>query len=163
MLNHVIYALWAFAAGAVIPVMATFNAQLARSIGSAPAAVLILLFVGFLGGVAYQLSTRTPLPDVSTLLNAKGYLFTGGLMVVFYMISVTLLIPKFGVGNTILFIVCAQMCSSALIDHWGLFGVPVRPISWLRFAGLLVILAGLVMVQLGAVRSGESKPVTVNR
>lgn len=163
MLNHVIYALWAFAAGAVIPVMATFNAQLARSIGSAPAAVLILLFVGFLGGVAYQLSTRTPLPDVSTLLNAKGYLFTGGLMVVFYMISVTLLIPKFGVGNTILFIVCAQMCSSALIDHWGLFGVPVRPISWLRFAGLLVILAGLVMVQLGAVKSGESKPVTVHR
>ena len=162
MLNHVIYALWAFAAGAVIPVMATFNAQLARSIGSAPAAVLILLFVGFLGGVAYQLSTRTPLPDVSTLLNAKGYLFTGGLMVVFYMISVTLLIPKFGVGNTILFIVCAQMCSSALIDHWGLFGVPVRPISWLRFAGLLVILAGLVMVQLGAVRNGESKPVTAS-
>lgn len=153
MLNHVIYALWAFAAGAVIPVMATFNAQLARSIGSAPAAVLILLFVGLLGATAYQLSTRTPLPDVSTLLNARGYFYTGGLLVVFYMISVTLLIPKFGVGNTILFVVCAQMCSSALIDHWGLFGVPVRPISWLRFAGLLVILAGLVMVQLGAVKS----------
>ncbi len=153
MLNHVIYALWAFAAGAVIPVMATFNAQLARSIGSAPAAVLILLFVGLLGATAYQLSTRTPLPAVSTLLNAQGYFYTGGLLVVFYMISVTLLIPKFGVGNTILFVVCAQMCSSALIDHWGLFGVPVRPISWLRFAGLLVILAGLVMVQLGAVKS----------
>ena len=156
MLNHLVYALWAFAAGAVIPVMATFNAQLARSIGSAPAAVLILLFVGFLGATAYQLAIRTPLPDIATLLNAKGYLYTGGLMVVFYMISVTLLIPKFGVGNTILFVVCAQMCSSAVIDHWGLFGLPVRPISWMRFAGLLVILAGLVMVQLGAVKSTSS-------
>lgn len=153
MLNHLVYALWAFAAGAVIPVMGTFNAQLARSIGSAPAAVLILLFVGFLSATAYQLVTRTPLPEISTLLNARGYLFTGGLMVAFYIISATLLIPKFGVGNTILFVVCAQMCSSAVIDHWGLFGVPVRPISWLRFAGLLVILAGLVMVQLGAVKS----------
>ncbi|MDB6005466.1 MAG: hypothetical protein JWR15_2453 [Prosthecobacter sp.] len=153
MLNYVIYALWAFAAGAVIPVMATFNAQLARSIGSTPAAVLILLFVGLLGAMAYQFMTRTPLPEISTLLNAKGYLYTGGLLVVFYMISVTLLIPKFGVGNTILFVVCAQMCSSALIDHWGLFGVPVRPISWLRFIGLLVILGGLVLVQLGATKS----------
>ncbi len=156
MFQHLIYALWAFAAGAVIPVMATFNAQLARSIGSAPAAVLILLLVGVLGATAYQLSTRTPLPEISTLLSAKGYFYTGGLLVVFYMISVTLLIPKFGVGNTILFVVCAQMCSSAAIDHWGLFGVPVRPISWLRLAGLLVILAGLVLVQLGAVKSAAS-------
>ncbi|WP_395745768.1 DMT family transporter [Prosthecobacter sp.] len=155
MLNHLIYALWAFAAGAVIPVMATFNAQLARSIGSAPAAVLILLLVGFFGAMAYQLSTRTPLPEAATLLSARGYLYTGGLMVVFYMISVTLLIPKFGVGNTILFVVCAQMCSSALIDHWGLFGVPVRPISWLRLIGLLVILAGLVLVQLGAAKDAR--------
>lgn len=155
MLQYLIYALWAFAAGAVIPVMATFNAQLARSIGSAPASVLILLFVGFLGAMAYQFMTRTPLPTIPTLLNAKGYFYTGGLLVVFYMISVTLLIPKFGVGNTILFVVCAQMCSSALIDHWGLFGVPVRPISWLRFAGLIVILAGLVLVQLGATKGTE--------
>ncbi|OYW30158.1 MAG: hypothetical protein B7Z47_03935, partial [Chthoniobacter sp. 12-60-6] len=108
---------------------------------------------GFLGAMAYQIMTRTPLPEISTLLHAKGHLYTGGLMVVFYMISVTLLIPRFGVGNTILFIVCAQMCSSALIDHYGLFGVPVRPISWLRFAGLVVILAGLVLVQLGATKS----------
>jgi len=156
MLQHLIYALWAFAAGAVIPVMATFNAQLARSIGNAPAAVLILLFVAFLSASAYQLYARTPLPDLSTLLNVRGYFYTGGMLVVFYMVSVTLLIPKFGVGNTILFIVCAQMCSSALIDHWGLFGVPVRPISWLRFAGLLVILAGLVLVQLGATKGGAS-------
>ena len=156
MLNYVIYAIWAFAAGAVIPVMATFNAQLARSIGSSHAAVVILLFVGFLSGIAFLLSARAPLPDITAFTNTKSYLFTGGLMVAFYIISVTILIPKFGVGNTILFVVCAQMCSSAIIDNWGLFGVPVRPVSWLRFFGLIVIFAGLVLVQLGAARSADT-------
>lgn len=156
MLNYILYALWAFAAGVVIPVMATFNAQLARSIGSPPAAVALLFGVAFLTALVYLLSARTPLPDISTLLSTKRYLFTGGLMTAFYVISVTILIPKFGVGNTILFVVCAQMCSSAIIDNWGLFGVPVRPVSWLRLAGLVVIFVGLVLVQLGAAKgNGE--------
>ena len=147
--NAMIYATWAFAAGLVIPIMATFNAQLARSINSAPVSVLILLFVAFLSAVAYTAAMRLPFPETTALLNAKTYLYSGGMMMAFYIISVTLLIPKFGVGNTILFVVCAQMCSSAMIDHWGLFGVPVRSVSPLRFMGLIVILAGLILIQLG--------------
>ena len=151
--NYMMYALWAFAAGAVIPVMATFNAQLARSISSTPFAVVLLFFIGLLSAIAYILALRTTLPDLEVLLSTKPYLYTGGVMVAFYIISVTLLIPLFGVGNTILFIVCAQMCSSAIIDNWGLFGVPVRPVSWLRFFGIVVMFAGLVLIQLGATKS----------
>lgn len=151
--NYLIYAAWALAAGAVIPIMATFNAQLARSIDSAPVAVLILFFVGWLSAIAFAVVTRVPLPDTASLLNTKTYLFSGGMMVAFYIVSVTILIPKFGVGNTILFVVCAQMVSSAIIDHFGLFGVPVRAVSWLRFFGLIVIFIGLILVQLGASKS----------
>ena len=147
--SHMIYAAWAFAAGLVIPIMATFNAQLARAIGSAPVSVLILLFVALLSAVAYTTAMRLPFPDAAALMGAKTYLYSGGMMMAFYIISVTLLIPKFGVGNTILFVVCAQMCSSAVIDYWGLFGVPVREVSMMRFGGLVVILAGLILIQLG--------------
>jgi transporter family-2 protein len=151
--NYIIYALWAFAAGTVIPIMATLNAQLARSIDNAPIAVVILHFVGFIGGLIYLIAVRPDMPELSAFLNTKKYLYMGGFLMAFYGVSVTLVIPRFGVGNTILFILSAQICISAIIDNWGLFGVPVRPVSWIRLLGIMIMFAGLALIQFGATKN----------
>ena len=41
--------------------------------------------------------------------------------------SATVLAGKIGVANFILMAVTGQIMSSMVIDHFGLFGVPIRP------------------------------------
>ncbi|MFZ8458435.1 DMT family transporter, partial [Staphylococcus aureus] len=74
--------------------------------------------------------------------------FAGGLIVGFYVLSITVLAPAFGVGNAILFVMVAQIFTSAAIDHFALFGAALRPVSLLRALGLVVLLVGLAISQL---------------
>ena len=71
----------------------------------------------------------------------------------FYVFSVTVLVPKFGVGNTILFAMTAQIVTSAVMDQFGLFGAPIRPVNVMRLAGLGLMLAGLFLAQFAVSRS----------
>ncbi len=62
----------------------------------------------------------------------------------------TLLAPRFGIGNAILLVMTAQIFTSALIDHFGLLGAAIRPVTAPRIAGLVIMLAGLALTQLAA-------------
>jgi transporter family-2 protein len=149
-MQYLRYALWAMAAGAFIPVMAVLNARLGRSLGEPLQAVFILFAVGFVvSGVACLLLTGS-LPSVRALTQIPFVNLSGGLIVAFYVLSVTLLAPRFGIGNAILFVMVAQIFTSTAIDHFGMFGAIVRPVSLLRAGGLAVLLLGLVISQVAA-------------
>lgn len=145
-------ALWAFAAGALIPVMGSLNAGLARALGGAPAAAAVLFVVALATTAVVFLATRAALPNAAQLALAPSQLYLGGLIVAFYVLSVTVLVPVFGVGNTILFAMTAQIVMSAAMDHFGLFGAPIKPVSPTRLAGLVLMLAGLAIAQLSISR-----------
>lgn len=140
------WALWALAAGAGIPVMASLNGALARTLGNTPAAAAVLFLVGFLV-CGLVLLTTGGASSLARLFQSPPSLFAGGLIVAFYILSVTHLAPRFGVANTILFVMVAQIVTSSLIDHFGVFGASQRPITIQRLAGLAIILAGLVLTQ----------------
>lgn len=142
------YAVWAFAAGALIPVMAVLNANLARAAGNPAIAAATLFAVGFIASLTVALASGVH--GVGGLFSARPQFFVGGIIVAFYIVSVTMLAPRFGVGNAILFIMTAQVFTSAAIDHFALFGAPSRPIDGLRIAGLVLLLAGLAVTQLGS-------------
>lgn len=149
-MQYLRYALWAMAAGAFIPVMAVLNARLGRSLGEPLQAVFILFAVGFIvSGLACLLLTGS-LPSFTAITQVPWVNFSGGLIVAFYVLSVTLLAPRFGIGNAILFVMVAQIFTSAAIDHFGLFGAALRPVSLLRAGGLVVLLLGLVISQVAA-------------
>jgi bacterial/archaeal transporter family-2 protein len=52
-----------------------------------------------------------------------------------------------GIGNFILFALCAQLVMAAAIDYHGLFGAPVKDISLQRLGGIVLVLAGLAVAQ----------------
>jgi bacterial/archaeal transporter family-2 protein len=145
-------AAWAFAAGALIPVMGILNAGLGRVLGSAPLAGVVLFVVALAAAVLVTLVSRPTMPILADMSTAPIRLCFGGLIVAFYVLSVTILVPRFGVGNTILFAMTAQIFSSAAIDHFGLFGAQIRPVGVLRSAGLLLMIAGLFIAQLSVTR-----------
>ena len=45
------------------------------------------------------------------------------------------------------FVLLGQLISAAAIDHFGLFGAQVKPLSFMRGAGIALMAAGVVLTQ----------------
>jgi bacterial/archaeal transporter family-2 protein len=136
------------AAGIGIPVFAALNSQLGGRIGVPAAAMVVAFGVALAAGIV----ALALLGQAGSLARVPGHpphLYLGGLLILFYVLSVTWVAPRFGVGNAIFFVLMGQMISAALIDQFGLFGAAVRPISLERLAGIGLMAGGLVLIQRG--------------
>jgi transporter family-2 protein len=147
-MSTVSYAIWAFAAGALIPLMAILNAGLARAVGGPVQAAVMLFAVGLVSSLLVAATATARIPELTTLARIPFAQFAGGIIVAFYVLSITFLAPRFGVGNAILFAVTAQLLSSAAIDHYGLAGASLRPLTATRLLGLAIVIIGLVLTQI---------------
>jgi len=146
-MSAITYAAWAFAAGALIPLMAMLNGGLGRASGGTIQATVILFATGLLASLVLAATTKTHIPAIHILARIAPLQYAGGLIVVFYILSITFLAPRLGVGNAILFAVTAQLLTSALIDHFALAGAIRRPLTTMRAVGLLVVVVGVVTTQ----------------
>lgn len=141
------YALIMFAAGLGIPVLAALNAALGRQIG-APATAAVVLFCVALSAAALT-SIATGARGWSRLAEAPPHLFLAGLLVAFYVLSVTWIAPRFGIGNAVFFVLVGQLVSAALIDRFGLFGALPQPLTAERLAGIACMICGVWLTQRG--------------
>ena len=139
------YAAIMLLAGIGIPVLASLNAQLGNRIGSPAAAATVLFAVAFLAAGATMLVLGRPSP-LGLIPAQPTYLLSVGLLVAFYVLSITWIAPRFGIGNAIFCVLLGQMMAATLIDHFGLFGAIVKPLSIARASGVgLMVLAVLVI------------------
>ncbi|WP_339668913.1 DMT family transporter [Dasania marina] len=137
----------AICAGALIPVQAAANASLSKSIGSVVYSALLLFVVGLLFISSYVLINRVPMPSIADFAKAPAYSYIGGLIVASYVLSITYLAPRMGVGNAICFIVTGQIVIAVLIDHFGVLGTPVTTIDFRRSAGVILMITGLFLAR----------------
>ena len=140
------YALIMLAAGIGIPTLAALNAALGRHMHAPAAAALVLFAVAFTCALVVTLITGP-----RALLGVAGaprHLLLGGVLVAFYVLSVTYIAPHFGVGNAIFFVLLGQLISAAAIDHFGLFGAQVSPLTLTRAAGIGVMAVGVWITQI---------------
>ena len=140
------HALIMFAAGVGIPVLAALNARLGANIG-APAAAAVVLFLVALASAGTVLAATGP-AALARVAGQPWHLFLGGVLVAFYVLSVTWIAPVFGVGNAVFFVLLGQLVSASAIDFLGLLGARPVPVSGLRVAGLVLMAAGLALTQL---------------
>lgn len=80
------------------------------------------------------------------LTSAPLYGYLGGIIVATYVVMITILVPRIGVGTAIGLIVTGQIICAVTIDHFGLFNVAVRPINITRAAGILLMIGGIYLV-----------------
>lgn len=134
------------AAGLGIPVLAALNAKLGANIGSPAAAALILFIVALATAGAAMLATDGS-AALAQLAQQPKHLMLAGVLIAFYVLSITWIAPVFGVGNAVFFVLLGQLISAALIDHFGLFGAQATALTPLRAAGILVMAAGVALTQ----------------
>ena len=142
---NVAYAFVMFLAGIGVPMLAALNAALGQKIGSPAAAALCLFLIAFLATSVVVLVTG--LGPIRAIPMQPKHLFLGGVLVAFYVLSITYIAPHFGVGNAVFFVLLGQLVAAATIDHFGLFGAQVTPLSFSRGAGIALMAAGIALTQ----------------
>ncbi len=141
------YASIMLAAGIGIPVLAALNARLGQHLAS-PATAGFILFIVALSSAAIVMMLTTGPSALKLAPTAPKHLFMAGCLVAFYLLSITWIAPKFGIGNAVFFVLLGQMISAALIDHFGLFGAQTSPLTLTRAAGVALMAAGVWVTQL---------------
>jgi bacterial/archaeal transporter family-2 protein len=148
------WSLWTALAGFGIPLIGVLNGGMARAVGNPMSATAVMFAVAFSVAAILAISFYG-LPDIQQLKAAPLVSFTPGLLIGFYAVSATIIIPRFGAGNFIAFILLAQLLMAAIIDQVGLFGLPLRPINLTRALAFLLIAGGIVVMQFGASKNSD--------
>ena len=140
------YASVMLAAGIGIPVLAALNAQLGNRIGS-PAAAATVLFIVALCVATLAMLLTSGVASLAQVPAQPKYLLLGGFFVAFYVLSVTWIAPRFGVGNAIFCVLLGQLLAASVIDHFGLLGAVARPLSLMRASGIGLMALGVLLIQ----------------
>lgn len=146
MKNDLIYLALALVTGALIPIQASTNAAFSKSIGNPLITGLMVFIIGLAGMILFILSSRTAFPKPQQVVAAPLYGYLGGLIVATYVVMITILVPKIGVGTAIGLIVTGQILCAVAIDHFGLFNVAPQSITTSRLAGMLLMITGVYLV-----------------
>ncbi|WP_018615739.1 DMT family transporter [Segetibacter koreensis] len=146
MKNDIIFLALALITGALIPIQAATNAEFSKSIGNPFITGLMVFIVGLIGMILFLLISRISFPMRQQLASAPVHGYLGGIIVATYVVMITVLVPRIGVGTAIGLIVTGQIICAVTIDHFGLFNVAVRSISLTRIVGMLLMIAGVYLV-----------------
>ena len=137
----------AFLIGMILPLQGGVNAQLRLWVPHPVIAALISFFVGtaVLLVASYFFSSNFSGP--SRLGSAPWWVWTGGILGANYVLLSIILAPRLGAASLIGLTVTGQMIASVFLDHFGLIGFSVHPVSPGRIVGAGLLLAGVALIQ----------------
>lgn len=144
MAHLVFYACLMLATGIGIPIMATLSATLGASYGSSAFAACILFLVALIISLVFLFVIEGGIKQIPSV-SLPFYFYLGGSFVAFYVLSVTWVAPKFGIGNAVACVLLGQIISMAAIDQFGLFGAPIHPLTLQRVLGLIIMASGVFL------------------
>jgi bacterial/archaeal transporter family-2 protein len=138
-----LFLLLSLLSGALLPIQASMNAQVARSLASAPLAANVSYLVGFLALAVLLLTQRFDHPKWFALPKAPAWSLMGGIFGAWYIASSAYFISTLGATLTLGFVVFGQTIAGMIADHFGWLGLPRHRLTHYRRVAV-----GLLMVAL---------------
>lgn len=132
--------------GMALPIQAALNGKLMRTFGHP----IIGATISFLTGSLLLVACALPLQKHFTLAAVRQtnwYDWAGGIIGVIYITGIIMIIPRLGAGLAFALIVGGQLLMSLIMDHFGIFGIPVNEISWAKILGLILLLLGVWLIR----------------
>lgn len=136
-----LYLVLSLLSGALLPIQASMNAQLGRSLNSVPVAANISYFVGFVALVTVLSTGRFGRMKWVALQNAPRWSFVAGMFGAWYIASSAYFITTLGATLTLGFVVGGQAIAGIIVDHFGWLGLPQHRLTQHRriAVGLLAV------------------------
>jgi bacterial/archaeal transporter family-2 protein len=136
-------------AGAGIAVQSGTNAVLGRMLGHPMWASFWQFAAGTVLIVVMMIALRVPMPAfAATAATGPWWVWIGFFTGSFFVVAALSLAPIIGVGGFIAALVAGQMIASLVLDHYGLIGLAVRPMTLARVTGAILIIAGVLLIQI---------------
>jgi transporter family-2 protein len=132
------------AAGGLIALQAPINAGLGRATGGLQAA-LVSFFVGTVALAAIVVLSGKA-GGLGSTFDVSWYYLLGGLLGAIYVSNALIAVSAIGAGGVAAATVTGQLTFSVLIDRLGLFGLDQVALSPERIAGVVLLLAGTVLI-----------------
>jgi bacterial/archaeal transporter family-2 protein len=133
-------------AGVAITLQSGINYQLRAAINHPLMAAFISFLVGVFALIVVLLLIKQPPPPLSVYNGIQWYKFTGGLLGAF-VVTVTLLsVKEIGVANMFVLIIAGQLMTAVCMDHFGILGVTVSPVTIKKMGGIACLVLGAWLV-----------------
>lgn len=146
-MSSTIYILLTLLVGLCLPIMASANGALSKSIGSPFTATfgIFALAAGLIGVIT--LVTNSPGLTVQGISQTNWKMWLGAFIVVMNIVTFTIVPQKIGAANMIVFFITGQIISSVVVEHFGLLNFPIHQITWQRLLGIAFLIIGVAMVK----------------
>ncbi|MGA1179288.1 MAG: DMT family transporter [Marivivens sp.] len=141
--------LLALGMGAAISIYLPMISQSARILGAPVLGNVPFFAIAFLSSVVLVFVTGHELPTMAKLAEVPAWLFIAGVVSALMIFGSSYLVPRIGTGALFVLLVAGQIIIGAVINHYGLLGVPEQSISTVKFSGTVLVLAGAVLVSFG--------------
>lgn len=105
--------------------------------------VVIVHVSGAIAGMLVLLVSRKGIGNLGQWRELPVYLLLAGVFGLVILSAYTYMIPRIGVSTSVLITVTGQLGISALLDHYGLLGATVRPMTLPRLLGIGVMFLGV--------------------
>jgi transporter family-2 protein len=133
------------AAGCLVGMQAPINSRLGKTVGSLQAATF-----SFLIGTAVLLLitafVRGGLGNLSEVRQVPWWALVGGLLGAVYVSVALIAVRPLGASGLTAVVIAGQLAISVAIDRFGLFGLAKQHIDSSRIVGLVLLMAGVVLV-----------------
>ncbi|TGA95832.1 DMT family transporter [Sporolactobacillus shoreae] len=151
----IIYMLLGLFAGMLSPIQTSINSELRNAVHSPLVASLVSFSVGTVALILLvlliehrRLFKTNPLEKGKRVISkSPWWLWIGGVLGVIFVTANIFLLPMIGAALTVVLALCGQMVIALVIDHFGWFGVPKHSINVQRIFGIIVMVAGIFLIQ----------------
>jgi bacterial/archaeal transporter family-2 protein len=144
--GYVLFVVLALLTGVAIAVQTGVNTQLRSYLQSPLQAVFVSFTVGTLLVAATLLARREP-PPLAKWASMPWWMWLGGVFGLFIVSTNIVVAPRLGAALLISLAITGQLTTALILDHYGVLGFPVHPISLARAAGAVLLILGVVLIR----------------
>lgn len=146
-LRQVLWQLAAVLSGCLSAAVGAILASLGQVIGSAIQATTVLFAIATvvmivfccLGGSAFKIKR-------AFTTSAPWWMWMGGILGAIIVYGNAWLIPLIGVSTFMMTLLIGQLLLSLLMERQGWLGAPKKHIAWTQYAGIVIMLAGILLL-----------------
>jgi bacterial/archaeal transporter family-2 protein len=132
-------------AGCLVGMQAPINSRLGKAVGDVQAATFSFL-VGTAALVLLAAFVRGGLGNLGHVGRAPWWALVGGLLGAVFVTVALVTVRTLGASGLTAAVIAGQLIISVVVDRFGLLGVAKQQIGASRVLGLLLLVAGVVLV-----------------
>ncbi len=143
--------------GAVTAIYLPMISASSRIMGAPTMGNVPFFFIAFVASLIIAGSAGNLTTGLGHLTDVPKWMFLAGILSALIILGVSFLVPRIGPGAFFVLMVTGQIVMGAAMGHFGWLGTPLQPLSLVRATGVLVVVAGAILVTFGDQISGAAK------